>query len=146
MAVASNKFVNREITHTTVKLSRIEMVDGHPQAKELPDEKLTGNVPLDKAQSHMNFKFRGQKPVTVVQVIPETTKFRMPLDRFMKLAEVVTEGTDDSGEVYEKDSEETSTKEVNEAKKELNQKFGKEVKKESNHQQFNKDTKKDTKK
>lgn len=80
------KMMSREVTKTTVKVGKLEMVDGQPQAVTLPDEVLLGNVSLEKAQKQLNKKYG--EPVTVFEVIPDTTVYEMPVEEFIKYATV----------------------------------------------------------
>lgn len=83
------KFMTRDVTKTTVKIAKIEMIDGLPQAVELPDEVLIGNVNEERAAGTLKTKF--DHPITVLGVEPNTEKYRMSVEDFLKHAEVVTE-------------------------------------------------------
>jgi hypothetical protein len=80
------KVMTKEVTTTKVKVAKMEMVDGQPQAKWLPDEILLGNVNLEKAQKEVNKK-HGQG-VTVFEVAPETKVYEMDVNQFIELATV----------------------------------------------------------
>lgn len=82
----TRKMMTREVTKTTVKVGKLEMVDGQPQAVSLPEEVLLGNVSLEKAQKELNKKY-GQ-PVTVFEVVPDTETYEMPVEEFISLAKV----------------------------------------------------------
>ena len=70
-------------TTTTVKIGKIEMVNGTPNVVMLPDEKINGNITLEKAQKLMNKK---HGVVTVFEVIPETQVYEMDVMEFIKVA------------------------------------------------------------
>lgn len=79
----------REVTHTVVKLAKMEIVDGQPKAVALPDEILLGNVSIEKAQRQMRKKHGND--VTVFSVQPNTKKYRMSVEKFIEVAEEVTD-------------------------------------------------------
>jgi hypothetical protein len=80
------KLLTKEVTSTRVKLAKMEMLDGQPQAKWLEDEILLGNVNLEKAQKEITKK-HGQG-VTVFEVTANTTVYEMPVEEFIKVATV----------------------------------------------------------
>jgi hypothetical protein len=87
--MASRKMMQREVTTTFVKVAMIEVVDGEPKMVTLPEEELVGNVSMEQAQRILNKK-HGQA-VTILEVFADTKKYQMPLDEFIKYAEVVEE-------------------------------------------------------
>jgi len=88
------KMMTREVTKTTVKVGKLEMVDGQPQAVTLPDEVIIGNVTLEKAQKQLNKKYG--EPVTVFAVEPDTTTYEMPVDDFIKFATIKVDKQEES--------------------------------------------------
>lgn len=80
------KMMTKEVTKTTLKLAKMEMVDGQPQAIALPDEVLLGNVSLEKAQKEMNKKYG--EPVTVFEVSPDTQVYELEVEEFIKVARI----------------------------------------------------------
>lgn len=86
------KMMTKEVTKTTVKLAKMEVVDGVPTAVALPDETLLGNVSLEKAQKEVNKKY-GQ-PVTVFSVEPDTTIYELPVEEFIQIATVKTDSSE----------------------------------------------------
>ena len=80
------KTMTREVTKTTIKVAKLEMVDGEVKTIVLPDEIVIGNVRLERAQRMMNKKYG--EPVTVLQVIPETIVYQMPVETFIEHATV----------------------------------------------------------
>ena len=79
------KMMTKEVTKTVVKIGKLEMVDGQPQAIQLPDETLIGNINMEKAQKLMNKK---HGTVTVFSVEPNTTIYEMEVEEFIKLASI----------------------------------------------------------
>lgn len=83
------KEMTKEVTHTTVKLAKIEMKDGNPEMVEMPDKVLIGNQDLEKAQKAINKEFG--HGVTVLSIKPDTQKYVMPVEKFIELATPVKE-------------------------------------------------------
>ena len=79
----ARKMMTKEVTTTTIKLGKIEMVNGTPNVVTLPDEKINGNITLEKAQKLMNNK---HGVVTVFEVVPETQVYEMDIMEFIKVA------------------------------------------------------------
>jgi hypothetical protein len=94
------KKMQKEVTKTTVKVAKISLVDGLPQAQNLEDEILLGNVSVEKAQKTVQKKY--DEPVTVLGVEPDTTIYEMDVEEFIKHASIKV------------DSEESSEVEVSE--------------------------------
>lgn len=80
------KMMTKEVTKTNVKVGKLEMVDGQPQAVALPDEIILGNVSLEKAQKQLNKKYG--EPVTVFSVEPDTTIYEMAVEDFIAHATI----------------------------------------------------------
>ena len=79
----ARKMMTKEVTTTTVKLGKIEMVDGTPTVVTLPDEVILGNCSPEKTQKLMNKK---HGVVTVFEVIPNTRVYEMEVEKFIELA------------------------------------------------------------
>lgn len=79
----ARKMMTKEVTTTTVKIGKIEMVNGTPSVVMLPEEKINGNITLEKAQKLMNKK---HGVVTVFEVVPETQVYEMEVMEFIKVA------------------------------------------------------------
>ena len=79
----ARKMMTKEVTTTTVKLGKIEMVEGTPNVVMLPEEKINRNITLEKAQKLMNKK---HGVVTVFEVVPETQVYEMDVMEFIKVA------------------------------------------------------------
>ena len=79
----TRKMMTKEVTTTTVKIGKIEMVNGTPNVVMLPEEKINGNITLEKAQKLMNKK---HDIVTVFEVVPETQVYEMEVMEFIKVA------------------------------------------------------------
>lgn len=87
----ARKMMVREITTTTVKLAKMTVVDGQPQALALNDEIIIGNVTLERAQKEM--KKKHGEGVTVFTLTPNTYTYEMSVEDFIKhasLKEVAT--------------------------------------------------------
>lgn len=80
------RMMTREVTKTTIKVAKLEMVDGEVKTIVLPDETVIGNIRLERAQRMMNKKYG--EPVTVLQVIPETIVYEMPVETFIEHATI----------------------------------------------------------
>ena len=81
----ARKMMSKEVTTTTVKIGKIEMVNGTPNVVMLPEEKINGNITLEKAQKLMNKK---HDIVTVFEVVPETQVYEMDVMEFIKVAKL----------------------------------------------------------
>ena len=79
----ARKMMTKEVTTTTVKIGKIEMVNGTPNVVMLPEEKINGNITLEKAQKLMSKK---HGVVTVFEVVPETQVYEMDVMEFIKVA------------------------------------------------------------
>lgn len=88
----AQKYVHREVTKTLIKSVKVEVVDGSPTFE--PNEELlaVGNVPMEKATRLVKKAFGDG---TVTEVIPNTEKYRMPLEFFLEHAELVEDETED---------------------------------------------------
>jgi hypothetical protein len=80
------KMLTKEVTSTTVKVAQLQMVDGTPQAITMDDVILLGNVSLEKAQKEVE-KMHG-KGVTVFELEANTQTYEMPVEEFIKVANV----------------------------------------------------------
>ena len=81
----ARKTMTKEVTKTTIKIGKIEMVEGTPKAVNLPDEIVLGNCSPEKAQKLMNKK---HGVVTVFEVVPETQVYEMDVMEFIKIAKL----------------------------------------------------------
>lgn len=84
------KEMTKEVTHTTVTLGKMEMIDGEVKAEKLDPITLLGNVSQEKAQREINKRFPGQS-VQVLGVQANTKHYKMSVERFIELADEVTE-------------------------------------------------------
>lgn len=82
----SRKMMQREITFTSVRVAMIEVVEGEPKTKILPDEHILGNVSMEQAQKELNKRFG--KPVTILGLEANTKVYEMPVEEFINLATV----------------------------------------------------------
>ena len=79
--------MTREVTSTTVKVAKIDMVEGLPTAVELEPIKLLGNVGLEKAQKLASKQYG--TGVTVLAVEPETQVYKLAVTDFLAVATLV---------------------------------------------------------
>jgi hypothetical protein len=93
------KMMTKEVTKTIVKLGKLEMVEGSPQAVMLPDEVILGNVSVEKAQRILNKKF--ETPVTIFGVSADTEVYEMAVEDFIKVATIKTEEVEEEVESEE---------------------------------------------
>lgn len=84
------KMMQREITNTTVRVSKMEVVEGKPVATELEPIELIGNQSLEGAQKQIKKMFPNEN-VQAFEVIPDTNVYELPLDEFIKHATVRSE-------------------------------------------------------
>lgn len=80
------KMMTKEVTTTKVKVSKIEMVDGLPVAKVLPEETLLGSLSMEQAQKAI-LKKHGQG-ATVFHLESNTIVYELPVEDFIKIAKV----------------------------------------------------------
>lgn len=83
----ARKTMTREITTTTIRAAKMEVVDGMPQAIPVEVEPVIGAMTLEKAQKHVK-KEHGEG-ITVFEVQKDTKKYAMAVEDFIKYAEVV---------------------------------------------------------
>jgi hypothetical protein len=82
--------MTKEVTKTTVKVARtIIGENGLPQAEQLEDVILLGNVDQEKAQKVVAKKF--DFPVTVYGVQANTDVYEMDVEEFIQLATLKTD-------------------------------------------------------
>jgi hypothetical protein len=86
------RMMTKEVTATTVKITRMENENGQPKAVPMEDVVLLGNVSLEKAQKEVS-KSHGTG-VIVFGVQPETKVYEMPVDEFIKVASLKQEQTE----------------------------------------------------
>jgi hypothetical protein len=83
------KLMTKEVTTTTLKLAKMQMVEGQPVATALEDEILLGNVSIEKAQGFATKKHG--TGVTVFEVVADTKVYEMSVEDFIKHATVKEE-------------------------------------------------------
>lgn len=84
--------ITKEITHTTVKLAQLEMVDGEIKGVALPDETILGNVNAEKAQKEIR-KIKGDN-ITVMGVQANTFTYELPVEVFLQHATLKVDKVD----------------------------------------------------
>jgi len=87
--IVLRKMLTKEVTSTTIKIGKIEMVDGTPQVATLENVVLLGNVSHEKAQKEVE-KLHG-KGVTVFELQSDTKVYEMPVEEFIKVASLKVE-------------------------------------------------------
>jgi hypothetical protein len=80
------KMMTKEVTHTTIKVAKMVNEGGMPKALQLPDEKVLGNVSMEKAQSLMKKKLGTD--ITVFGVQANTVVYEMPVEQFIQHATI----------------------------------------------------------
>jgi hypothetical protein len=91
------KMMTKEVTSTIVKVAKIDMVGGLPQAVELEPVILLGNIDSEKAQKLVS-KSHGAG-VTVLSVEADTKVYQAPVTEFLKIATLkVDEETEQDSE------------------------------------------------
>jgi hypothetical protein len=91
------KTMTKEVTKTIVKVTEVKSVDGQPVAERLEDVTLLGNVSLEKAQRIIAKEFAGRN-VTVFDVETNTQVYELPVEEFIKIAEIKEDSKEDSNE------------------------------------------------
>lgn len=81
--------MTKEVTSTIVKVAKIDMVEGQPQAVELEPIILLGNVDSEKAQKLVS-KSHGAG-VTVLGVEADTKVYELEVTEFLKIARLKTD-------------------------------------------------------
>ncbi|HSW76033.1 MAG TPA: hypothetical protein VLG50_03250 [Candidatus Saccharimonadales bacterium] len=90
------KMMTKEVTKTTVKLAKMEVVDGIPSAKVLEDKILLGNVAHETAQKLVT-KELGQG-VTVLSVQADTVTYELPVEKFLEVATIKVANSEEQTE------------------------------------------------
>ena len=80
------KTISKEVNSTIVKVARMKMFNGIPEAVVLPDVIMLGNVSAEKAQKEVHKEFG--KDVTVFTVESKKEVYEMSIEEFIKVASV----------------------------------------------------------
>lgn len=84
------KYMTKEVTKTTVKIATMTVGEnGLPVAEPLDDIIMVGNVSSEKAQKFVTKEYGSG--VTVFGVETTTETYKMAVEDFIKLADLVTE-------------------------------------------------------
>lgn len=86
----ATKYIEREVTFTTIKASKIVTENG--SAKLVPVEDVTevGNVSMEKAQKKLDKEYKDfPERFVVTEAKASTKRFKMPLETFLNEAEEV---------------------------------------------------------
>lgn len=81
----ARKTMGKQITTTTVKSAVVEMVDGKVSGRSLEDEVFIGNLTMEQAKKEID-KLHPDLNAQVMEVIPETNRYTMPVEKYMELA------------------------------------------------------------
>lgn len=87
------RMMTKEVTSTIVKVAKIDMVDGVPQAVELEPITLLGNVDSERAQKIVS-KQHGAG-VTVLSVEADTKVYELEVTEFLKIARLKEDKKDE---------------------------------------------------
>lgn len=87
------KVMQKEVTQTTIKMARIEVLEGETKLVELPEVVQLGNVSKEKAQKWAT-KEHGAG-TTVTHVEPNALRYEMEVLEFIKLATLVEPKSDE---------------------------------------------------
>jgi hypothetical protein len=87
------KMLTKEVTFTHFHLSKMEVVEGKPQAIEMGSEKLLGNIKPEKVQKQMRQMYN-DNTILVYNVSTETLTFEMEIEEFIKHANVKGESNE----------------------------------------------------
>jgi len=88
------KVMQKEVTQTTIKMARIEVIDGETQLVQLPEAIQLGNISKERAQKWAT-REQGQG-VTVTHVEPNTLRYEMDVLEFIELARLVEPKSDET--------------------------------------------------
>ena len=84
------KLMTKEVTVSTIKMARMDIIDGKPVAIELEPVTVLGRITKEKAQREINKKdqiiLKYPFPVTVYEVSTETDVYEMEVEDFIKQA------------------------------------------------------------
>jgi hypothetical protein len=83
------KIMSKEVTFTTIKTVKIEVVEGQPTNVLLPDEIMIGSITFEKALKAMKQKYG--ESIIVYDMITETKVYEMEVEDFIKHASLKTD-------------------------------------------------------
>lgn len=81
------KVMQKEVIQTTIKMAKIEVIDGETKLVELPEAIQLGNISKERAQKWAT-KEHGQG-TTVTHVEPNALRYEMDVLEFIKIARLV---------------------------------------------------------
>lgn len=86
----ARKYMSKDVTTTTIKCGKIQISkEGKPEILELPDITEIGTLTETRINKLVNKQYGFG--VSIYNVIEETKTYRMKVEEFMKVAELVTE-------------------------------------------------------
>lgn len=99
------RFMTREVTSTLIKVAKMETnEEGLPVANPVGEKTLLGNIKMDRAQKIAREEFG--EGATVFHLEANTHKYRMPVETFVELADIVTDENEEEDEDEFEDEEE----------------------------------------
>jgi hypothetical protein len=109
------KMMSKEVTQTTVKVGKVVIGDnGMPSIEPLPDLILVGNVSQAKAQKTVVEKYKtlvnAGVTVTVFGIEANTVVYEMEVEKFIELATVKVEETEEEAVESEASEKEEAAK------------------------------------
>jgi len=78
------KKMTKEVTKTTIKIAKVQNVDGQLTTEQLDDIIMIGNVSAEKAQKHVHKELGTNATVFGVEVSTEV--YEMDVEEFIKYA------------------------------------------------------------
>lgn len=90
------KKMTKEVTKTTVKIARVQNVDGQLTTEQLDDLVLIGNVSAEKAQKLVHKQHGTNATVFGVEVATEI--YEMDVEEFIKYATLKTDSEESDSE------------------------------------------------
>ena len=87
------KMMSKEVTFTTLKIAKIEMLNGSATVVELPEEIIMGTISKDKAQKAVNKKHNSI--ITILSHTENSDIYEMSVEDFVKQAKIQTKQESD---------------------------------------------------
>jgi hypothetical protein len=102
MILKMRKFMTKEVTVTTIKCAKVEMdKNGLPVVIPLNDLKQLGSVSSQKAQKLVKTLYG--IGVSIYNIEENTQTYKMEVEKFIEMAELVTEGEETEEKRYMQD-------------------------------------------
>lgn len=84
------KYITKTVKFTTISAQEITIKDGNVTGVALPDFTVTGDYDIDRAESVAKKHYKG-KNVVVTAVSGSETVYRLSTEKFLEMAEEVTQ-------------------------------------------------------